>query len=58
MGSKFEWGGAYQYLHYVLRYALRLHWVQNTASTGMSVAREAHRPKATRGEGVRGAGRH
>jgi len=24
-------GGAYRYLHYVLRWALRLQWVQNTA---------------------------
>jgi hypothetical protein len=43
------------YLHYVLRYSLRLHWVQNTASTGMSVAREVHGPKATRGDGDEGS---
>jgi hypothetical protein len=65
VGSRFRRGCAYRYLHYVLRHTLRLHWVQNTTGTGASVAREAHGPKATQGDGdegsramgTRGAGR-
>jgi hypothetical protein len=54
MGNKFEWGGRTDIS--IMYYALRLHRVQNTASTGTSVAREAHGPKATRGDGAMGRG--